>query len=277
MGIAKQIALLVSLLAVSVVSRREDPRSVCGNVVSREEFAAAEAHFNANRRVLSKRAGPIEISTVVHIVSNGTAGNVSDELINTQFDLLNDAFNTTDVQFTLTSVTRTDNFDWFKGVYMGSDAEAGMTAALHTGGVETLNIYFADLGGLTGYSQFPWSYTSQPTLDGVFLNYRTLPYGDPDMEGWNEGAMLPHEAGHWVGLYHTFENACSAEGDAVDDTPAEGGAAYFCPENRDTCSSDPGVDPIHNFMDYTDDYCRYEFTAGQGARMADILATYRGF
>ena len=82
--------------------------------------------------------------------------------------------------------------------------------------------------------------------------------------------------GHYLGLSHTFLNGCSATNDNVADTPQEndGNNIYSC-NNTDTCPNDPGMDPVHNFMTYTDDACLNQFTDGQGARMENMIATYR--
>ena len=58
---------------------------------------------------------------------------------------------------------------------------------------------------------------------------------------------------------------CNAKGDFVDDTPPMRVPTRGCPEGKDTCR-EPGLDPIHNYMDYSDDACYDQFTAGQVAR-----------
>jgi len=82
--------------------------------------------------------------------------------------------------------------------------------------------------------------------------------------------------GHYLGLDHTFRNGCSVNNDYVDDTPQEndGNNIYSC-NNTDTCPNDPGMDPVHNYMTYTDDACLNQFTDGQGERMENMIATYR--
>jgi PKD repeat protein len=213
------------------------------------------------------------IPVAIHVVrSNSGAWDVSDTQINNQMAVLNAAYAGTNFQFSLASVDRTNNTNWSQHT-MGSANEANMKNALAVSPATTLNIYFCNIGGgLLGYATFPWSYAENSNMHGVVCLYSSVPGGTA--APYNEGDTATHEVGHFVGLYHTFQGGCSGNGDFVGDTPAEASPAYGCPEGRNTCSG-AGNDPIHNFMDYTDDYCMYEFTAGQSARMDAQMALYR--
>jgi hypothetical protein len=209
------------------------------------------------------------IPVAFHILRSNTGQyDVSDEVCQDQIDVLNAAFATTNFQFSLLSIDRTNNSTWASG----SD-EAGFKSTLAIDPAHTLNFYTGNLsGGLLGWAVFPWSYPEDSYWHGVVVLYSSLPGGSTP--NYNEGDTGTHEIGHYLGLYHTFQGGCSGSGDFVDDTPAEASPAFGCPVGRNTCTS-PGEDPIHNFMDYTYDNCMYEFTADQSTRMDEQVALYK--
>ncbi|TWT43785.1 Pregnancy-associated plasma protein-A [Phycisphaerae bacterium RAS1] len=227
----------------------------------------------------------ITVSVWVHVINRGSGisnGDVPQSWIDSQIAVLNNSYSgatggyNTNFRFTLAGVTRTTNSSWFT-MSDGSSAEAAAKAALRHGDARTLNLYTAAPGGgILGWATFPWWYSGNPTDDGVVVLYSSLPGGSA--APYNLGDTATHEVGHWLGLYHTFQGGCNASaGDYVSDTPAERSPAFGCPVGRDSCRGQSGQDPIRNFMDYTDDSCMYQLTAGQSTRAESLSRSYRGF
>ena len=197
-------------------------------------------------------------------------GRLSGGQLRQQIKVLNDAYSGAGFRFHLASRDYTESRRWFYGC---RGREASIKEALAIDPTTTLNIYTCQPGGnVLGWSYLPWSLPEDSPYHGVVARYSTLPGGTA--VPYNEGDTITHEVGHYLGLFHTFQMGCVEPGDEVADTPYEASAAFGCPVGRDTCSQ-PGLDPIHNFMDYTDDACMTEFTDDQATRMQVLVDLYK--
>jgi hypothetical protein len=266
----------------------QDPNSVTAS-----EAAAIDARLSRDiDRMIDRgrlrangrlgRGGQIVIDTHIHVITaeDGT-GAVEESQIEQQMEAINDGYAGrtapraawSPFRFEIASIDVTANdawYDWGFTETFEEDAETvAAKRALRRGGQDDLNIYIADLQfGLLGYATFPGE--GDPTLDGVVLLNGSLPggYAAP----YNEGDTATHEIGHWLGLFHTFENGCTFPGDYVPDTPyqAMSDAVFYCGDNPefgdDTCADLPGKDPVHNFMSYGTDECLDHFTPLQTVR-----------
>ncbi|WP_245679622.1 zinc metalloprotease [Actinomadura hibisca] len=232
---------------------------------------------DARARARAAGVTQLTVPVYVHVLHDGSEGNLPEAKIREQINVLNSAYgggyggSDTGVSFSLKGVTRSDNANWYR------DAEAYETTykpRLRKGGAGTLNLYTASLGEeLLGWSTFPWEYKAQPKLDGVVIHIGSMPGGS--IPNFNRGFSATHEVGHWLGLFHTFQDGCGGQGDRVSDTPPERDPTNGCPTGKDTCAGGD-ADPVHNFMDYGWDACMNQFTAGQGDRMRKVWAAYRG-
>jgi len=229
----------------------------------------AEADFSAT------------VPVYFHVVTDGSIGNVTRAQIEAQMDVLNNTFaggeggSNTGFSFELKGVTRTDNAKWFYASIGG--AEKDMKKTLHQGGSKALNLYSTTAGPYLGWAYLPDVLTKpgQAILDGVVFDWESIPGTSDTYAGkYDQGETATHETGHWLNLEHTFYGKCTAQGDFVADTPAERTPTSGCPAGKDTCDA-PGLDPIHNYMDYSYDSCYTRFTPGQTQRMRDAWLFFR--
>ena len=230
--------------------------------------------------------GSVTIPVVFHMISDPLHPTRTqsewETMIAAQMDVLNASFSgqtgsgaaNTPFRFVLEDTTWTENAEWYTVVPGKAGVEKDMKAALYEGDARTLNVYAANIGGgLLGWAYFPKGYNNgRDYIDGIVILDESMPGGD--VGKYSLGDTLTHEVGHWLMLEHTFAHGCSASGDWVVDTAPEAMPQFDCPVGADTCSA-PGEDPIHNFMDYSQDSCMWMFTKGQADRMSDAWLQFR--
>jgi len=215
----------------------------------------------------------------VHIVeSEADVGFVTQKMLDDQMIVLNQTFAPHNIQFQLMNISHSINDTW-----ASLPRQVDKAKALRRGSYDDLNIYFESGVGLTpgtvtGLCEFPvedpindgMNGTSWAVWDGCHVGAATMP-GGPGVPGDpedNQGKTATHEVGHWFGLFHVFHGfSCEGEGDFIDDTPAMLTASDGCFIGQDSCPDHPGLDPIHNYMDYSSNPCQHEFTPGQEERM----------
>jgi len=180
-----------------------------------------------------------------------------------QFAVLQRTYAPTGIRFNLRGVDHTISPLWADS--LRDQDHLAMKKALRKGDYKTLNLYYrtrvypsnSPTGLVLGICEFPRAGVTTGSdrfyEDGCMLLSSTVPGGNAiDAD---QGITTTHEVGHWFGLRHTFnegENAgkCGGQGDFVDDTPSESRPSLECTP-RDSCPGLPGVDSIHNYMDYS--------------------------
>ena len=260
------------------------------------------------------------IPVVFHIIINpgDGRGNISDGVVRDQIAVLNEDFraihgskgaNGTDtmIQFYLTDtdpngnptngITRYSNNGWW---FQDINSPTNYWDSLSWDTDRYLNVYTNEPGPSGYYGPgAPEFYAGSPG-DRVVVDWRFIGRNAPigtypwPWNTWNMGQLLTHEVGHYLGLYHTFENftdpnnnchpaaSCYTNGDVICDTNPEdwniattnppSGYQAACPTGQMNCGF---LAPIHNYMNYTSHLCATEFTPEQTNRMRCTIATYR--
>lgn len=240
-----------------------------------------------------------EIPVVFHIISasNGT-GNIPDEAVHSQIEILNEDYlalpgrpgaqgNDSRIRFALatidpsgnpaTGIMRYTNDNWFNN---NQDPGRGdMKTAINWNPTLYLNIYTNSASGALGYAYLPTD-GAGAVYDGVVLLWQAVGRNAP-LAPYDQGRTATHEVGHYLGLYHTFDNGCGNNaspynsGDLIADTVPETEAHYHCVASNTACAGATGPNPIHNYMEYTNDTCMWEFSPEQINRMRCSIVHYR--
>ena len=261
----KKIILLISTLNL-VYGQVERP--VCGTPSipqeQIEQIGSAVEDWSSQRDGDRNEMKMIFVAWHIVHATNGQ-GNYGDDVAYDAVAWLNETFAPHNFAFELDTITRTENDQWFGNWY--SDVFQG-AAALNIDPFHNMNVYTADLysSGVAGFSYLANTFPAGDYRHSVNMDYRDLAYGND---------VLTHEAGHHLGLPHTFSGSCNMDGDGVDDTPRHlDSQLWSCNDNLDSCPNDEGNDPVHNYMTYTNSSCQYEFTVGQEDYMHFCVENY---
>ena len=300
--IARKSQWLFALLLIGV-AHAQNPEPPCLFVefnknLDKREMEKEIQHTLLSNSFLRSSHHVKTIPVVVHVIHNGGAENISDAQILSQIQALNEDFRKlpgtngdgdgvdTGIQFCLAS--KNPDGKCTNGIVrvqspltMHQSSERDLLKQLSGWNPEKyLNIYVVrriGSGGTAGYAAFPGG---PPDADGVVVIHNAFGRIGTGAGGGNLGRTLVHEIGHWMGLFHVFQDSCGTDtcttGDLICDTPPQAEPNYGCP-TINSCSNDfPDVnDQVENYMDYSNDACKNMFTNGQKLRMQATLNAIR--
>jgi hypothetical protein len=263
------------------------------NLTIEDIIFAKAASSRAGKTTVGIKTIPIAVHVIYANASDDN--NIDDAQIQDQINILNADYAggsggvDTEIRFCLAGVNRIQSAANASITY-GANHQT-MKALSQEDPNTYLNIWIVDAistptgGNILGYTTFPKGFQMNQQLDGVviaddyFGSIGTASNNPP----YTEGRTATHEIGHWLNLFHVFQNGCDDswtcefKGDCCCDTPPQDTAYYKCKTLKNSCHGDnpDERDPIRNYMGYSDDDCMEEFTNCQKGRMQLTLDSLR--
>ncbi|MES2728276.1 MAG: M43 family zinc metalloprotease [Bacteroidota bacterium] len=276
-----------------------------------EEKANAIARDYAAKLQMGKKGTVIYIPVVFHIIHNSGLENITQAQINDCIRVLNEDYrkmvgtnggastNTraadAEIEFRLAQYDPNGNpMDGVNRILNAAktvNADNTAKALSYWDSKKYFNIWVVNTiaasgstaGTTLGYAQFPNG--GSASTDGIIVRADNIGAIGYQFQQTQWGRTVTHEAGHWCGLYHTFQGGCvgatasncAGAGDQVCDTPPVATSTSGCPTSQNSCTNDvPDLpDNVQNYMDYADGTCMNMYTAGQVTRMKSLLSQYR--
>ncbi|KAG6811957.1 hypothetical protein H0H92_005121 [Tricholoma furcatifolium] len=224
-------------------------RARCGTHRTPEQIAAMERDFQERIKASARReaAPKYTLKVYFHVISEDdtvAGGNITDDAIARQIDVLNEAYHDINIRWILAETTRTINGNWFNNS-LNPKHSAAMKNSLHRGSPADLNVYTVRLNeNVLGYATSPVQYqknafdenTVGSDNDGVVIRSATVPESDLTHFRITSAQTLVHYTARWIGLYR----------------------------------------PEEDIMEYSDDSWTPSFTVEQISLASEQLKTYRG-
>lgn len=306
------ICLMVLSLAGGRVYAQVDP--VCGMQYfsSKHKLIEPVVFPRAKDNAANEDTFTYIIPTVVHIIHNGGAENISDAAVVSQLNSINLDYNDPDrtgprgnVKFIFCLATLDPQGNPTTGIIRVKSPEHSTISFASEEETKKLsrwprerylNIWVVkrivndddNNKTILGYAYRPSALanSANKNMDGVVVDYRFFGKNQPHqiISDFRLGKTLTHEIGHYFDLLHTWGRDGVGQGgcfddDMIDDTPVCDGpytAKYIPTLNRcDKPQQCGNIRQTENYMDYSIDRCLQFFTEGQANFMRTAIMRYR--